>query len=370
MSRGALVANARAIKAVIGETALCAVVKADGYGHGAATTARAALEGGATSLAVATVDEGVELRATGIEAPVLVLADAAAESVPLALEHALTLTIGSVASARALRACAEARGGRHSVHVKVDTGMHRMGVAPEELDAVLEVLAGSKAVDVEGLFTHFPVADGASEEDRAFTRDQIQRFGELVARLRARGELPRVVHCANSAGTLGYPESHFTMVRIGLSLYGYLPDRWCEATLTSRGLHLEPAMVIRSRVTARRRLRAGERPSYGRRRALEGDATVVTVPLGYADGFPRRLFDGGAEVLIGGKRRPLAGNVTMDQLVIDVGDDDVAVGDEVVVLGRQGDEVITAEEWATRDGTITWEILARIGPRLSRVVVE
>jgi alanine racemase len=129
-------------------------------------------------------------------------------------------------------------------------------------------------------------------------------------------------------------------------------------------------MTIRSRVSARRRLSAGERPSYGRRRVLEREATVVTVPLGYADGYPRRLFDGGAEVLIGGKRYPLAGNVTMDQLVIDVGDDDVAIGDEVVVLGRQGDEAITADEWAERDGTISWEILTRIGPRLPRVAVD
>jgi len=160
------------------------------------------------------------------------------------------------------------------------------------------------------------------------------------------------------------------MVRVGLALYGYLPDPWCAVALSSRGLHLEPAMTIRSRVSALRRLSAGERPSYGRRRALEREATVATVPLGYADGYPRRLFDGGAEVLIGGRRYPLAGNVTMDQLVIDVGQDDVAIGDEVVVLGRQGDEAITADEWAERDGTISWEILTRIGPRLPRVTVD
>jgi alanine racemase len=160
------------------------------------------------------------------------------------------------------------------------------------------------------------------------------------------------------------------MVRVGLSLYGYLPDPWCGEALSSRGLALEPAMTIRARVVARRRLAAGERPSYGRARALERDATVVTVPLGYADGFPRALFEGGAQVLIGGRRRSLAGVVTMDQLIVDVGDDDVALGDEVVLLGRQGDEVITADEWAERDGTISWEILTRIGPRVPRVAVR
>ncbi len=370
VSRAAIVANASAIKAVIGATSLCAVVKADGYGHGATLAAAAALDGGADTLGVATIDEGVELRKAGFEAPILVLAEVAPTSIPLALTHGLTVTVGSMAGATALVACAKDLGGRHLVHVKVDTGMHRMGVAPDDLDAVIDTVASSQHLDVEGLFTHLSVADGASEEDRAFTTHQIRTFDELVGSLRERGAAPRVVHCANSAGTLGYPESHYSMVRVGLSLYGYLPDPWCGETLSSRGLALEPAMTIRARVVARRRLAAGERPSYGRARALERDATVVTVPLGYADGFPRALFEGGAQVLIGGRRRSLAGVVTMDQLIVDVGDDDVALGDEVVLLGRQGDEVITADEWAERDGTISWEILTRIGPRVPRVAVR
>jgi alanine racemase len=370
VSRAALVSNARAIKSVIGGTSLCAVVKADGYGHGATFAATAALEGGADSLGVAAIDEGVELRVDGVDAPILVLAEVEPSSISLALEHSLTLTVGSMSGATAVLERAREHGSRHRVHVKVDTGMHRMGVAPSELDTVIDALGASPEIDVEGLYTHLPVADGASEDDRDFTTAQIRSFGELVDSLRARGVAPRVVHCANSAGTLGYPESHFSMVRVGLSLYGYLPDPWCATSLSVRGLELEPAMTIRTRVVALRRLLAGDRPSYGRARALEHDATVVTVPFGYADGYPRHLFERGAQVLIGGQRRNLAGTVTMDQLLIDVGDDDVALGDEVVLLGRQGAEVITADEWAQRDGTISWEILTRIGPRVPRIVVD
>lgn len=369
VSRSAIIANTRTFKSMIGDVALCAVVKADGYGHGAAFAAFAALEGGADALGVAVVDEGLELRAAGIEAPILILAEVAPASILAALGASLTVTVGSVAGAAALTQCAATVAGPHRVHVKVDTGMHRMGVAPEDLDEVLDTLGASPHLDVEGLFTHLPVADGASEDDQAFTRSQIQYFSEIVSELRARGVAPRVLHCANSAATIRHPTSLFSMVRVGLSLYGYAPSQWCAQELASQGRSLQAAMTIRSRVVAVRRVAAGERPSYGRRRATTRETTVVTVPFGYADGYPRRLFDGGAEVLIGGKRRALAGSVTMDQLVIDVGDDAVALGDEVVLLGRVGDEVVSAEEWAARDGTISWEILTRIGPRVPRIAV-
>jgi alanine racemase len=199
---------------------------------------------------------------------------------------------------------------------------------------------------------------------------QIQHFGEIVTTLRARDGAPRVLHCANSAGTISHPDSHFSMVRVGLALYGYAPTEWCADALSAQGRSLHAAMTIRTRVAAVRRVAAGERPSYGRRRATTSATTLVTVPFGYADGYPRGLFDGGAEVLIGGKRRALAGTVTMDQLIIDVGDDEVALGDEVVLLGRQGNEMISADEWATREKTISWEILTRIGPRVPRIAVD
>ncbi len=370
ISASAIAHNVAALRGVLGATQFCAVVKANGYGHGALLAAKAAMQGGADSLAVAIVDEGIELRNAGISAPILLLAEIPADTVADALSHSLTLTIGSLAGARAAAASAKQLGGRHRVHVKLDTGMHRMGVAPEGLDEVVDVLLGAPELDFEGLYTHFSVADGSSARDRSFTRAQIGRFDEAIAALAARGVHPRVLHTANSAGALGYPEARRSMVRVGLALYGYLPNAWLVGALDARHVQLRPALTLRAQVVAVRRVRAGERPSYGRQRPLERDAWIATVPFGYADGYPRRLFGAGAEVLIGSRRYPLAGTVTMDQLLIDCGDDEVGVGDDVVLLGPQGGETITADEWAERAQTITWEILCGIGARVPRVLVD
>jgi alanine racemase len=370
ISRGAIRHNGATLGAVLGDTRLCAVVKANGYGHGAPLVAHAALAGGATSLAVAIVDEGIELRAAGVSVPILLLAEIPAETIPDALRHSLTITVGSPAGARAAVEAARALGGRHPVHVKLDTGMGRMGVSAHDLDTVIDVLAAEEHLDLEGLYTHLSVADSPDEDDRAFTRRQIARFDEAAAGLAARGVCPRVLHVANSAGALGYPASRRSLARVGLALYGYLPAPHLGRALDELGRTLRPALTLRARVVASRRLAAGERPSYGRRRELTRPATVVTVPFGYADGYARRLFEAGASVLIRGRRWPLAGVVTMDQLLVDVGDETVAPGEEVVLLGAQGDESIDAEEWARRAGTITWEILCAIGARVPRVPVD
>jgi len=354
----------------MGETSLCAVVKADAYTHGAVTVAETALAAGADSLAVATVDEGIELRRAGIEKDILVLAEVSSLEIADALANNLTLTVGSLEGARAVIDVAEQRGGVQRVHVKVDTGMHRMGVEPESLDQILDTLLASTAIDVEGLFTHFSVAEGTSAADRAFTRLQIDRFDDIVDRLTYRGVAPRVLHLSNTAGALGYPSARRSMVRTGLGLYGYLPEGWLAGALEEKGEHLEPVLTLRSKVSAVRRVAAGERPSYGRRRVLEREATIVTVPIGYADGYPRAMFFGGGAVLINQKRYPLAGSVTMDQLVVDVGDDKVNLGDGVVLLGRDGSEVISADDWAEWTNSISWEVLGRIGPRVPRVVVD
>jgi alanine racemase len=248
--------------------------------------------------------------------------------------------------------------------------MHRMGIVPEDIDDVFDVLASSSSIDVEGLYTHFSVAGGTSDADRSFTRAQIECFNDVITQLSERDILPRVLHAANTAGTLGHPDARYSMVRAGIALYGYLPSGWLASALDEHGEHLEPALTLRARVVAVRRVTEGARPSYGRLRVAERDTTVATVPFGYADGYPRRLFDGGAEVLINGRRYPLAGDVTMDQIVVDVGDDDVKLGDEVVLLGRQGDETITADDWAAWAGTVSWEILACLGARVPRVLVD
>jgi alanine racemase len=354
----------------MGDSLLCAVVKANAYGHGAPLAARAALEGGADALAVAMVDEGIELREAGVSVPILLLAEIPATTIPDALGHSLTLTIGSLNGAKAAADWAEKLGGKHRVHVKIDTGMHRMGVTLEQVGDVVDLLLASGAIDLEGLYTHFSVADGSSEDDRTFTKSQIKLFNEVVEALRERGVAPRLVHSANSAGALGYPEARLSMVRVGLALYGYLPSGWLASALEEHDLELKTALALRAEVVAVRRVLEGERPGYGRSRALERDTTIVTIPFGYADGYPRRLFEGGADVLINEKRYPLAGNVTMDQLLVDVGDDNVALGDVVVLLGAQGRELITAEEWAEKANTITWEILCGIGARVPRVLVD
>jgi alanine racemase len=370
ISASAIAHNVRVLKSVVDDSLFCAVVKANGYGHGAELAAKAALIGGADMLAVAIIDEGIELRESGVTAPILLLAEVPPNTIAAALESTLTLTIGSLDGAKAAVASAEALGGRHRVHVKVDTGMHRMGVAPADVDEVVDVLVASTAIDLEGIYTHFSVADGSSAGDRAFTRDQIERFEEVVASLARRGVEPRIVHAANSAGALGYPEARKGMVRVGLALYGYLPDAWLASALETTGKQLVPALTLRANVVAVRQAGAGERPSYRRSRALESAATIATVPFGYADGYPRRLFDAGAEVLINATRYPLAGTVTMDMLVVDCGNDVIQPGDEAVLLGRQGDEEITADEWAERAGTISWEILCGIGARVPRILVD
>jgi alanine racemase len=227
---------------------------------------------------------------------------------------------------------------------------------------------------VEGLWTHLPVADGERAEDRAFTLGQLAAFDDVVATLaRTQGAAPDVLHAANTAGAIAFPTARYGMVRCGIGLYGYLPGQAVTAAFdaASGGEALRPALSLRARVVLVRTLDAGERPSYGRLRPLPHRGVVATVPIGYADGVPRALFSHGASVLIGGRRRPLAGMVTMDQIVVDCGEDDsVAPGDEVVLLGGQGDEEITADEWAALLGTISYEVLCGIGPRVPRIMVN
>nr|MBO2500366.1 alanine racemase [Acidimicrobiia bacterium] len=338
--------NVTAISRVVAPASYCAVVKADAYGHGDVPVAEAALEAGAACLAVALVEEGVRLREAGIEAPILVLSEPALTDAAEMVRWGLTPTAYRVDF---LRALAEAADRPVDVHIKVDTGMHRVGAPlarlPELVDAVRPPLR------LGGVWTHFAVAD----EDPEFTQLQIERFREAAAGL----DVPS--HLANTAGSLLFPAARADLVRVGLGTYGLHP---CPAT--REVVDLRPALRVVSRVVYVQRLAAGERPSYGRRRALQKESNVATVPIGYADGVPRRLSATGGEVLIRGRRYPLAGTVTMDQIVVDVGDDPVEVGDEVVLIGRQGTEEITADEWAEKTDTISYEVVCDIGPRVPR----
>jgi alanine racemase len=373
---GAVRHNARLLRRLAHPAELCAVVKADAYGHGSVPVARAALEGGASWLAVALVEEGVQLRDAGIDAPVLVLSEPTAEAMTTVVARGLTPTVYTPEGAAAADRAAKSAGTVVDVHLKLDTGMHRVGVRPAELDAVVGAVHAAAGLRFAALWTHFSVADETDDESRAFTAGQIALFTETRALLAAAGMTPPMVHAANSAGAIAFPDARLDMVRCGISLYGVVPLPGLDQVLAGDpavvGTELlRPVLTLRSAVSLVRSLDAGECPSSGRRRSLERTSMVATVPIGYADGLPRRYFTGGGTVLIGGRRRPLAGSVTMDQIVVDLGPDaDTKVGDEVVLIGRQGPGSLTVADWAEVLSTIGNEVLTEIGSRVPRVVVD
>lgn len=350
--------NARIYKRLIGDAELCAVVKADGYGHGAVESARAVIAGGATWLAVALVEEGVVIRDAGIDVPLLLLSEPRPEAMTEVVRSRLTPTIYTAVGLEALAAAAADAGIHKALHVKVDTGMHRVGATPDDAFKLVELANSYEQLFVQGLFTHFANADDPNDD---FTNEQARVFNELEARLDLAGLRPPMLHLANSSAGLSQPVLRQNLVRSGVALYGVRPSRDIELP---EGM--QSAMSVRSEVSFVKRLGAGERLSYGQRYELERDSSIATVPIGYADGLPRSLGAHGGDVLIGGKRHPIAGSVTMDQITIDCGDDKVQVGDEVVIFGRQGDEEIRAEEIAERTETIGYEIICRLGPRLPR----
>ncbi|MFN2607970.1 MAG: alanine racemase [Acidimicrobiales bacterium] len=360
---GAIRHNAATLAALVSPARLCAVVKAGAYGHGPVPVARAALEGGATWLAVAMVEEGADLREAGLDAPVLLLSEPPLEALADVVALGLTPTLYTHAGVEAAaKAWAVAGGDRRlplAVHVKVDTGMHRVGAAPAEAVGVARAVAERPELRLGGLWTHFANADVPCD---AFTAVQHERFLRVVADLGSHGIVPPLLHVSNSAGVLGHPGARHDLVRCGIALYGVPPSRALD-----RLVDLRPALSLRARVSYVKELAAGEGVSYGQRYRFERPSVVATVPLGYADGVPWRLGPVGGEVLVGGRRRPVAGSVTMDQITVDCGDDHrVAPGDEVVLLGTQGHERIDAWEWADRLGTIAYEVLCGVGPRVPR----
>ncbi len=365
---GAIRHNAGLLADMVAPASLCAVVKAAGYGHGSVAAARAALEGGASWLAVALVTEGEVLRRHGIEAPVLLLSEPPGAAMDEVVALSLTPTLYTAEGVEAAATAVAAAGAPPlAVHVKVDTGMHRVGASADGALAVAQAVADRQELVFGGVWTHFAVAD---EPSNPFTDTQRARFDVVLDRLDALGLRPPIVHACNSAGALAWPGAHHDMVRCGITLYGVAPSP-ALADVTASTITgvagLRPALSLRAQVSYVRRVPAGEAVSYGLRRPMAHDATVATVPVGYADGVPWRLGVTGGEVLIGGRRRPLAGSVTMDQILVDCGDDPVLPGDEVVLIGRQGDETITAWDWATKVGTIAYEVLCGIGPRVPKI---
>lgn len=363
IDRSALVDNVHVLKDRAGGARVLAVVKADGYGHGAITAAEAAIDAGVDGLCVALVQEGVELRRAGIEVPVLVLSEQPLEQLGELVAHGL---IATAYSARYVDALAdEARRhdvSGHEVHLKIDTGMNRVGCRPSDASEVAgRILARSPHLMLGGVFTHLATAD---DPDPTETDRQLDRFDAALAELRRAGIDPGLVHASNSAATLAHARARYDLVRVGIATYGIAPD----AAMAEVCRDLRPALSLRSRVSHVKRVNAGDGVSYGLRHRFERPTTVATVPIGYADGVPRRAGLSGGAVLIGGTRRPIVGVVTMDQLMVDCGDDTVQVDDEVVLIGRQGDAEITAQDWAVLTGTIGYEIVCGLSRRLPRRV--
>ncbi len=334
--------NVRVLKRRAPGSRLMAVVKADAYGHGAAEVSAAALEAGADHFAVATVGEGTELRRAGIRAQVLVFTDLLPGFLPFAREQDLTVTAHSMASARRI---AEHPGLR--AHLKVNTGMNRWGVGPGEVGEARNILGDQ----LTGVYTHFASADS----DAATTGRQIEVFDEVLSGPPF-GDV--LVHAANSAGTLWHPTSHYDCVRPGVALYGLHPagDKG-----EPHEENLKPAMTLKSYVADVRKLGPGDGVSYGLTFIAEGPMYAATVPCGYAEGY-RRGLSGKSEALIGGRRRPLLGRVSMDAVVFGV-DESVEVGDEVVLVGEQGEDRVGAEELGALAGTINYEITTGVDPR-------
>ncbi len=366
----ALRRNAARIRATVGrQVAVYGVVKADGYGHGAVRVA-SVIESLVDGLAVSLVEEGVELRDAGIRKPILVLGAYYGRYHSEVLEEGLTPVIydpadlerfGKAPVRRRSRAGGTGRSRtvpeRAPVHVKIDTGMNRLGLDVPAIPRLAKVAARYPGLLVDGLCTHLASADLASPEP---TRAQLARFGEAIAMARAHAVLPRLIHAANSAGMARYPEAWFSAIRPGLALYGGMPS-----TRVARA-DLEPVLSLRTRIMALHRVPVGGQVSYGGRWRAARPSAIATLPMGYADGYPRHCE--GAEVLVRGRRARVVGAVCMDMMMIDVTEiAGASVGDDAVIIGRSGDEQIRADDVARWSGTISYEILCGISKRVPRI---
>jgi alanine racemase len=354
----ALATNVRTIKNLVGhQVALMAVVKADAYGHGAVAVSRTALLNGAEYLAVGAMHEALELREAGIDAPILVLNYAPLSAVRQAIRQNITLTLYNLDLARQYDRITRELGDRLHVHVKVDTGMGRLGVLASDALTLFRHLVNLSSLEIEGIYTHFASAD----EDPDFTAHQVRVFKDVLKPLRASGFSFAYIHAANSAGTLASKDNHFNMVRVGLAMYGLAPS---PAIILPA--EIQPVLSWKTVIAQVKTLPAGHGVGYGGTYHTTGEERIAVIPVGYADGF-RRAPNNWGEVLVHGQRAPLVGRVSMEKASINVTHiPNVTIGDEVVLIGRQGDGLITTDEVAGRLGTNNYEVLTGILPRTAR----
>jgi len=350
----ALVHNLEAMRQRVAPARILAVVKANAYGHGAPAVGLALERAGVDWLGVALVEEGAQLRRAGVHAPILVLGAAQPAQLPLYRRYGLLPTISSLEQLRLWVESVRQSGLAQPFHLKVDTGMSRLGLAIEEIPAALAVIRQEPRLEMTGVLSHLADADLLASPLNA---EQRQRFAAVLHLLTPAERRRAALHLANSAGALHHPESHFSLVRLGMALYGLDP--------AAREAGLRPVMSVRARIVQVREVPAGTRLGYGGKRVVEQPSRIAVVPIGYADGYSWRLSDK-AEALVHGRRVPVAGAVSMDMTLLDVTGTTAEVGDEVVLMGRQGSEEITAAELALVAGTIPYELLCLLGLRLTR----
>ncbi|ERI11730.1 alanine racemase [Aneurinibacillus aneurinilyticus] len=351
-------------KHIPAETKIMAVVKADGYGHGAYRVAQKALSEGAEWLGVALLDEALELRSQGITAPILVLSSFPARGIEIAIRHDIVMTVYQQDMAKEICRKAEELQKVAKIHMKVDTGMGRIGMCTaEELRAFLDCVETCPWIEIEGMFTHFATAD---EEDTAYTLEQYRMFEKLIDELKARGITIPLLYTNNSAAAMFYPEKSRHMIRLGISLYGQYPSDYAKTT----NIPLMPAFSWKARISHVKRVPKGAKVSYGATYEALQEAVIATIPVGYADGYNRLLSNKGY-VLIKGERAPIAGRVCMDQFMVDVTHiPDIAVGEEVVLIGKQGNDEISVDEMAKWLTTINYEVTCMVSKRVPRVYME
>lgn len=358
--------NLLTVQNILGpDVKILAVVKADAYGHGAVPCAKIAIDTGTDYLGVGILEEGIELRENGITAPILVLGGIFQHEIEDLVQYNLSTVLSSQSLAKSISQEADKTGKTVGVHIKIDTGMGRLGVLPENLVPLVEHIRQYKNLRIEAISTHFSSAD---EEDPGYTLLQLSRFNEALTQLKTAGVSIPLTHCANSAALLKFPQSWFNMSRPGLILYGALPSSLLKphASTQSAG-GFQPVMQWKSRIIQIKRILKGHYLSYGRKYMTPRDSLIATLPVGYADGLTRHL-SGKMNVLIGGKKAPQVGNICMDMCLIDVTElPDAQVGDEAVIFGRQKEEVITVEEVAEQSGTLPYEILCAVSKRVPRI---
>ena len=349
---------------------LMAIVKADAYGHGAIPVARAALKAGATHLGVATTDEALELRADGITAPILVLAEPPARAIPALLDHRIMPTVTTTDFALKLGEAADARGLVAKYHLGIDTGMNRIGVYHLDVVDFVQQIGFHRGLALDGVFTHFATSDEATDWE---FRKQLSRFNEALQLMHNARIDTGIVHCANSAATLRYPEAHFDMVRLGISMYGVAPSPEMRPEVSSE---LRPVMSVKARISYIHEPQIGEGVSYGMNYRVAKPVQIATVPIGYADGL-RRSLSGKMKVLVNGRVCRQVGNICMDQMMVEIPlghavdgrEGGAEIGDEVVIIGRQGDLEVTADMMADELGTIDHEVTCLFALRLPRVYI-